>query len=154
MTITYQITPGEAVALILDADADVVDLRDSSATSDKFFLGTDLIPPNIDRPYQHCIVTDTDPIRHLGGHTLFTTTSFDIDHFAADSATVMQLAQATRQALDGYRNTITDNGETIAVKYIHWTDETHVAAVAIPGTEKGAAHIRQAYEMMHTDGTR
>ncbi len=132
------------MAVLLADDATVTAVR---GTGDKFFVGIDLVPDTIERPFQHCVVTNTEPERHLAGRNGFVATTFDIDNYADDSGTCLDLARVSRLALDGYKGVITDGNDALDVIYIHWLDETHVTSVALSGSDRAVAYIRQQYEM-------
>lgn len=80
------------------------------------------------------ILESTEPMSVLGGHVGMTKNEFEIRCVADSYATVKDLAEKVRLALDGYNGTVavsgTDAGDAVVVKWIHHdrtSDETLVA---------------------------
>lgn len=139
-------SPCEAISIILDNDADVTALR-----SDRYYIGLNMVPSKIARPYQYCDQRDVEEFRHMTGRSGFASVVFELETYADTADTCIDLARKSRQALDEFEGTVTDEsaGDEFDVKSIKLDDESHVVPLPIPGRETALAVIRQSYRMIY-----
>jgi len=140
------LSPCEAVAIILENDPEVSALR-----SDRYYIGLNMVPSRIQRPYQYADQRDVTEFRHMTGRTGYANVLFEIETYADTPTACMNLARETRQTLDEYTGLVidADDGDEFEVISIKLDDESHVLPVPIPNQDSGLAVIRQAYQMIY-----
>lgn len=139
-------SPCEAISIILDNDADVTALR-----ADRYYIGLNMVPSRIERPYQYCDQRDAQEFRHMTGRTGFASVVFELETYADTPDGCIDLAHESRAALDEFKGLVTDesDGDTFDVISIKLDDESHVVPLPIPGRETALALIRQSYRMIY-----
>lgn len=139
-------SPCEAISILLNADTDVTTIRDA-----RYFVGLNLAPASEPFPYQYAIQRDKEVIGHLGGRSGFSRYVVEIESYADDADTCLNLASATRAALDHFKGTAEDGDDSFEFTSLKLDDESEVAVIPIHGREQGAAVIRQSYRILEAN---
>ena len=84
----------------------------------------------------------------MTGRTGFARYVVELESYADDAQTCLELALASREALDGYTGTVVSGSDDFNFAYVKLDDENDMAVVPISGSAQGAAVIRQSYRIL------
>ena len=74
-----------------------------------------------------------------------------IDIYAKTQTKVDTLADGCREALDGYRGTVTNGAQSLVVKMCHLSNDILVSDVEWSGQNSGTPRITQDYKIGHSE---
>ncbi len=124
--------PEQALRKILVDDSDV-----NGVVSSRIYAHQ--VPQGGTLPAITYELDSTEPLAALAGHAGMTTNEFEIRCVADDYATVKDLAEKVRLALDGYSGTVsvtgTDAGDNVVVHSITHDRSADESLVATDGSE-------------------
>lgn len=88
-------------------------------------------------PYSH----------HMGGSSQLMTCVIQCDWYARTYGEAKELAELARMAVDGFKGTVTIDGDSIVIQKFHLTQDADVYIQPESGSEDGIFGVSQQYEI-------
>jgi hypothetical protein len=112
-----------AILELLTADSGVTDLCDTSRGVAAIFPGD--VPTSLDADSTYITLdrVSTQRVHHMTAASGLASVLAQINCWAADDESAEDLADAVREAIDGYQGTVTDGAFSVDVRYIFLEDQ-------------------------------
>jgi hypothetical protein len=110
-------------------------------------LGPHQQPQTAVRPYGVYTRIATDPQHHLVGASGLAFVRIQLDLYGDDFGVLETIAAAVRNRVDGYRGTVTQGSDSLAIQCIELLDQSDAADSPNDGTDSGPHRIRMDFRI-------